>query len=135
MTGVNDPSNLNATMTIPSQSKDPFERYDVVETSLHFNIKRLDLHIIADSEALSKCPAARALFLDLPSFSRISESTLRLTSKIVVVRLMCAAPTTVQSSFLFLKDHLFRSSIGRKWGTAAHIGKSIGRSLPVSRIR
>ena len=33
---------------------DPFERYDIVETSLHFNVKRLDLHIIADSDILSK---------------------------------------------------------------------------------
>lgn len=30
-------------------SNDPFTRCDVIETSLHFTIKRLDLHIVADS--------------------------------------------------------------------------------------
>lgn len=63
MTGLNDPSNLNPSMNIPNQSRDPFERYDVVETSLHFNIKRLDLHIIADSEILSKSSSKRIMFL------------------------------------------------------------------------
>ena len=74
MTGVNDPSNLTGSMNIPSQSRDPFERYDVVETSLHFNIKRLDLHIIADSEALSKCSVARVLFLVIPLLSLGSQN-------------------------------------------------------------
>lgn len=70
MTGLNDPSNLNPSMNIPNQSRDPFERYDVVETSLHFNIKRLDLHIIADSEILSQRLAeSGALQLTLANLS------------------------------------------------------------------
>ncbi|CAM4823866.1 unnamed protein product [Rotaria magnacalcarata] len=35
------------------QANDPFIRYDVVETSLHFNVKRLDLHMMADSDMLA----------------------------------------------------------------------------------
>ncbi|CAF1314302.1 unnamed protein product [Adineta ricciae] len=31
------------------QPVDAFTRFDIIETSMHFNIKRLDLHIIADS--------------------------------------------------------------------------------------
>jgi hypothetical protein len=34
---------------IDSLPNDPFAIYDVIETSLHFNIKRLDLHIVADA--------------------------------------------------------------------------------------
>lgn len=33
-----------------NQCRDIFSRYDVIETSLHFNVKRLDLHVIADCE-------------------------------------------------------------------------------------
>ncbi|CAF1624151.1 unnamed protein product, partial [Adineta ricciae] len=51
-TGLNDPVNLSNSANNQSKSNDPFEHYDVVETSLHFNVKRLDLHIIADSDVL-----------------------------------------------------------------------------------
>jgi hypothetical protein len=34
------------------QFNDAFARLDIIETSLHFNLKRLDLHIIADSGVL-----------------------------------------------------------------------------------
>ncbi|CAF0946667.1 unnamed protein product [Adineta steineri] len=53
-TGTNDPINSTNPLNGQQQSNDPFEYYDVVETSLHFNVKRLDLHIIADSETLSE---------------------------------------------------------------------------------
>ncbi|CAF4699612.1 unnamed protein product [Rotaria sp. Silwood1] len=36
--------------TSEQQSSDAFTRYDIIETSLHFNVKRLDLHMIADSD-------------------------------------------------------------------------------------
>jgi hypothetical protein len=39
----------SAFVNVPSQ--DAFVRYDIVETSLHFEINRLDLHIIADAES------------------------------------------------------------------------------------
>lgn len=52
-TGRNDPVNPSGPSNTQQKSNDPFEHYDVVETSLHFNIKRLDIHIIADSEILS----------------------------------------------------------------------------------
>ncbi len=35
--------------TIEQPSNDPFTRCDIIETSLHFNIKRFDVHIVADS--------------------------------------------------------------------------------------
>ncbi|CAF1100558.1 unnamed protein product [Rotaria sordida] len=47
--GTNEP--INSSMT-GQQSNDPFTRYDIIETSLHFNVKRLDLHMIADSDVL-----------------------------------------------------------------------------------
>ncbi|CAF4460629.1 unnamed protein product, partial [Rotaria sp. Silwood2] len=52
-TGNNDQMNSSGTLNIQQQSNDPFKHYDVVETSLHFNIKRLDIHIIADSKIFS----------------------------------------------------------------------------------
>ncbi|UJR30291.1 hypothetical protein I4U23_017829 [Adineta vaga] len=52
-TGLNDPISLANSTNNQQKPNDPFEHYDVVETSLHFNVKRLDLHIIADSEILS----------------------------------------------------------------------------------
>lgn len=52
-TGTNNSMNSANSSNNQSQSKDPFTFYDVVETSVHFNIKRFDLHIIADSDNLS----------------------------------------------------------------------------------
>lgn len=53
------PSNSNPDLANPfhslnadQQPADAFSRLDVVETSIHFNIKRLDLHIISDSSNL-----------------------------------------------------------------------------------
>ncbi|CAF1022643.1 unnamed protein product [Didymodactylos carnosus] len=45
----NQQSSANSTPNI----SDAFERYDVLETSLHLSVKRLDLHIVADSDVLS----------------------------------------------------------------------------------
>jgi hypothetical protein len=50
MRSVNE---LTNSLTTEQTSTDPFALYDIIETSLHFNIKRLDLHIVADSVALS----------------------------------------------------------------------------------
>ncbi|CAF4550593.1 unnamed protein product [Rotaria sp. Silwood1] len=53
-TGNNDLMNsTGGTSNIQQQSNDPFKHYDVVETSLHFNIKRLDIHVTADSKMFS----------------------------------------------------------------------------------
>ncbi|CAF3619670.1 unnamed protein product [Rotaria sordida] len=54
-TGNNDSINSSGTLNIQQQSNDPFNHYDIVETSLHFNIKRLDIHIIADSKIFKSC--------------------------------------------------------------------------------
>lgn len=53
-TGSNDLPNASNTFNNQQPSNDPFVHYDIVETSFHFNIKRLDIHIIADSDVLSK---------------------------------------------------------------------------------
>lgn len=45
--------NVSGSSNMQPNSSDPFDRFDIVETSLHFNIKRLDVHIIADSDVLS----------------------------------------------------------------------------------
>ncbi|CAF3325657.1 unnamed protein product [Rotaria socialis] len=52
-TGNSDLSNSTNVFNVQQQSNDPFEHYDVIETSFHFNIKRFDIHIIADSDILS----------------------------------------------------------------------------------
>ncbi|CAF2516182.1 unnamed protein product [Rotaria sp. Silwood2] len=48
-TGTNKPINSS---TAGQQLNDAFNRYDIIETSLHFNVKRLDLHMMADADIL-----------------------------------------------------------------------------------
>jgi hypothetical protein len=48
--GINGLSNLTLGQ---AQYNDAFSRYDLIETSMHLNVKRLDLHIIADSDVSS----------------------------------------------------------------------------------
>ena len=44
-TGTNG---LTQAIKTETSVNDPFARYDILETSLHFNIKRMDFHIVAD---------------------------------------------------------------------------------------
>jgi hypothetical protein len=46
-------TNGSTNPAIAQQLNDLFSRYDLIETSIHFNAKRLDLHIIADSDVPS----------------------------------------------------------------------------------
>ncbi|CAF0787726.1 unnamed protein product [Adineta steineri] len=69
-TGTNELTNPFNPLNNGQQSTDLFARFDIIETSLHFTIKRLDLHIIADTGILpDRLVENGALQLTLANFS------------------------------------------------------------------